>query len=87
VLRERTLRGERCFDGGARVVERGEELVGAAVDLLAAGRLDRLALDPPRLAEDVGIPVSEIADETCRVLQVGEEERPARWARSPCARV
>jgi hypothetical protein len=74
VLGDAALRGERGGHGGVRVLERGEDLVGPDIDRLPTGGLDRLALEPARVCEDVGVSLAEHLHEPRRVLEVGEEE-------------
>lgn len=75
------VRGERVlsFDSSAnsrfRFRERREELVGAAVDLVAADARDGRSKQLAVLVEDASVAVAELVDEARRVLDIGEEQR------------
>ena len=71
---ERALCCERGGERGTRIGEGDEELVGAAVDLVAVRLRDRLADQPPVLREDLRVLVAELLDEGRRALDVREEE-------------
>src|SRR5262249_34575506 len=75
-------------DRVARPREREEERVALAVDLDAVRRAERGTDDPPMLAEDVAVPLSEPAHQRRGGLDVGERERhrAAREGRSAVGR-
>ena len=82
---ERPLGADRGLCGVAGARECDEELVAAAVDLMAAVPGDRLAHEPAMVGHDRRVLVAELLHEARRVLDVGEEEGddPGREACSP----
>ena len=66
---------DRGAERVARACERDEELVAAAVDLVAAERLERLAHEPPVVGHHRRVLGADLLHESRRVLDVREEER------------
>ena len=66
---------DRCLDRGRGVRERGERLLAALVDDLAAVRGDGLPHDRPVLVQLARVRVAEALEQLGRALDVAEEER------------
>ena len=69
------LGSDRSSRGVARAREREEEGVALGVDLGPAGASERLADEPPVLANDLRVAISELLQEPGRALDVREDER------------
>ena len=70
-----TLHGDGSIDGRAWGLEDCEELVGASLDLVPAGRHDRAAQHRPHLVDQLAVALAEPVHECRRPLDVGHQHR------------
>ena len=70
----RALDLDRGRERGGRVLEHGEELVAARVDLVPAGLADRAAQHTPHGRDERRVAVVELREQLRRALDVGQQE-------------
>ena len=70
-----TLDGEGGVEGRRRLLEGGEELIAASVDLAAPGSLDGESQEAAKLAQQGSVPLAEPMQQLGRTLDVDQRER------------
>jgi hypothetical protein len=73
--RHRLLDAHRSLDRRRGPFEDGEELVRSGIDLPTTGLDDRFPNEAPHIVQQAGVPVAEVPEERCGVLDVGQQER------------
>jgi hypothetical protein len=68
------LDGDRRLDGRGGLLEDPEELVGTGLDLTSACLGHGIPNEVPDVVQQACIPIAQPAEESCRALDVGEQE-------------
>jgi hypothetical protein len=71
---QRALRSNCAADRIARSCEGEEERIALSVDLATARAAEMLAEEPARTVQHLAVPVAEVAHQTGRPFDVGEQE-------------